>query len=667
MNEPQIALARNLAFVACSAMLAQSSLAAGQAVPENDVIRADVTPVEAVVAAVDLMTDEVEAAVEGTVFARSRPIARATVYAYEVATYALRKVLTDSRGRFLFGSLPAGMYKIIAFKDGFAPTMELLMHRRERDRQYLEIEMQDEPVGDTRQGEDYWSVRSRVPADVLRDIQTLWERSESDLSQDSRIAGVSRFEGEMLADSGQLGLTHGEALVTGAQFDLQGAFGEMLLGFNGSYRLLEPREALGYGPMPDAEQSSMVFSIESPGASKLSLASTKGQLASMHADRVTPVDLEHYQVQWSTRVGHRGRSETLAQYTEEANYHKAGWVDPIDIPGASRTLNLETSYSAALTERTSLQTGARFRQRVGENADYASLTGEPLTDADPFVDETLGVFGVAGSRILPRVMVEYGLYSSVQDGSLSLMPHFGVMLDVGADWQARTSFARRVDQQEPDTLRSFSSSSFSDATTCREAGEACYEVVFSRGDQDDSISIGAVHREYAETLRLYFSPDFFNRLESLFVVQGDEVPGVQFSMVRRIAPKVLAKLESNLAAGGGGIFYATDELPYENEVRYLVTSLDTRFQQTSTGVFVAFHHLEQALNPISDQSSGTINEVEMQRLQLMLTQDLDILADFASKWAVRFNVELSRGATPYTLSADDELRKKLTGGISVSF
>ena len=60
-------------------------------------------------------------------------------------------------------------------------------------------------------------------------------------------------------------------------------------------------------------------------------------------------------------------------------------------------------------------------------------------------------------------------------------------------------------------------------------------------------------------------------------------------------------------------------------------------------------------------------EIEMQRLQLMLTQDLNVLADFASNWAVRFNVELSRGSTPYRLSADDELHKKLTGGFSVSF
>ncbi|MEO1366108.1 MAG: hypothetical protein AAFX50_02940, partial [Acidobacteriota bacterium] len=87
---------------------------------------------------------------------------------------------------------------------------------------------------------------------------------------------------------------------------------------------------------------------------------------------------------------------------------------------------------------------------------------------------------------------------------------------------------------------------------------------------------------------------------------------------------------------------------------------------TSTGVFVAFHHLEQAFDPV-EETKRAPQKVETQRLQLMLTQDLNVLKDLASKWAVRLNMELSRGSTPYTLTADDELYKKLTTGLSVSF
>ncbi len=608
--------------------------------------------------------------IEGRVVGSDRPVAKASVYAYEVASYALKKVRTNGRGQFLFKSLPAGMYKIIAYKQGFVPAISLLLRRKAEDHQYLEIQMRDEQVGDVRQGEDYWSVRSRLPPDVLRDVQRFWRHGEHDLGSGTTLAAVSRIEGEMLAQGGleHLGAGVGEAQVTGAAFELQGMVGAMQLGLNGHYQLLAPETDLGQPSMPNAEAASVAVAVETAGDATLSVTSSSGQMVSLRETGMTPVDLEHYKMRFSSRAGDRGRSDVTAQYTEEANYHQGGWADPIDIPEASRTWQLDGVYTGELTGSTSLEAGLSYRQRIGEGRYLESLTGSGTPGSDPLSDESLGVYGLAGSQILPRVVVEYGLFSSVRDGSLSLMPHGGMVVDLGADWQARTSFARRVETDEPErAYHGFSTAFYSDETACRNVGEACYEVFFSRGDNDDSISVGAVHREYAETLRLYFSPDFFNRLESLFVVKGDQLPELKFSMVRRIAPRVLAKLESNIASGGGGIFYATDERPYENQVRYLVTSLDTRFQQTSTGVFVAFHHLEQELNPATESAGGPAAEVEMQRLQLMLTQDLNVLADFASNWAVRFNVELSRGATPYRLTPDDELYKKLTGGISVSF
>ncbi len=650
MNDLKSVPIRVLALVACA-------LTTGPAVAEPSIA-----------AARDAGTLAADAVIEGQVTGGNRPVAKASVYAYEVASYALEKVRTDGRGRFLFRSLPAGMYKIIAHKQGFVPTIALLLRRKAEEHQYVELQMRDEQVGDVRQGEDYWSIRSRLPPDVLRDLQHFW-RDEHSLESETTLTGVSRIGGEMLAHGGleHLGESMGQAQYTGAEFELQGMVGEMEVGLNGQYQLLAQEKELGRASLPDAEATSLALALETAGDAKLSVTSSSGQMVNVRDGGVMPVDLEHYQVRFSSPAGDRGRSDVTAQYTEEANYHQGGWADPIEIPEASRTWQLNGVYTGELTDRTSLEAGLSYRQRTGEGRYLAGFTRADVPGSDPLSDETLGVYGLAGSQILPRVVVEYGLFSSVRDGSMSLMPHGGMVVDLGAKWQARTSFARRVETDDPtNPFHGFSSAFYRDDTSCRKVGEACYEVFFSRGENEESISVGAVHREYAETLRLYFSPDFFNRLESLFVVKGDQLPELQFSMVRRIAPRILAKLESNIASGGGGIFYATDEVPYENQVRYLVTSLDTRFQQTSTGVFVAFHHLEQQLNPTVD-TTGPTNEVEMQRLQLMLTQDLNVLADFASNWAVRFNVELSRGATPYRLTAGDELHKKLTGGISVSF
>jgi hypothetical protein len=136
------------------------------------------------------------------------------------------------------------------------------------------------------------------------------------------------------------------------------------------------------------------------------------------------------------------------------------------------------------------------------------------------------------------------------------------------------------------------------------------------------------------------------------------------ALSRRLSPKVVTKLESSLASGGGGMFFAPTGQPYENQVQYLITSLDTQFQATSTGVFVAFHHLSQRLEP-TGTSGPTVAEMESERLRLMLSQNLDFLLDLASDWVLQLNMELSRGANPDAL--DDELRHRFLGGIAVKF
>jgi hypothetical protein len=620
-----------------------------------------------------------ETALAGRVLGASGPVAAATVFAYEVATYAMQKVETDRKGRFLFGELPAGMYKIVAYKQGFAPAVEPILRRRPDDGQFVELRMRDEEPGDVRGAEDYWSLRSRVPVDVLRQINApeLFPETATPGTQ-TRLADGAAFAGEVFADGGveQLGELYGEAQLTTAEVDLEGAVGDLEVGLNGRFEQLSGSRADAGAPSPpDGEVRALAVELrDADRDSRLNLATNNSEIAGLPGEGRAPVGFENYQLIWSGQVGGEARSRIAARYTEESNYHQNGQLNPLEIPAASRTLDVEGSYRTRLGENTSLRAGVAYRQLQGELANLPGLAahGEPPTgfalDDGSIADESLSLYGVAGSRIQPKVLVEYGLFSSVREGGWSLMPHGGMVVELGSGWRARAAASKRLEEQEEGLYPGFRSAFYHDRSSCQQAGEACYEVTFTRGDEGASqVLVGAVHREFAETLRLYFSEDFFDRLESLFVVDGDRLQDLQFRMVRRISPRVLAKLESNFASGGGGIFYATDDLvPYENQVRYLVTSLDTQFQNTSTGVFVAFHHLEQNLRP-SDRPSERGSEIEVQRLQLMLTQDLNLLANVASNWAVRLNVELSRGATPYTLTEDDELRKKLTGGISVSF
>lgn len=619
--------------------------------------------------------------VTGQVLGEKQPVSAAQVYAYDLATYALEKVMTDQKGRFLFEQLPAGLYKVIAHKQGFVPAVEMLLRRNPDARQFMELRLTEEESTEDLEDEGYWQTRARIPADVLHQIQQLGLKSATPETA-TRLAGVDTFEARMGAHGGttQLGEGSGNAQLTDATVEVRGTMGPNRMTLDGHFAELTPtdQEALA----PSSEVRSMALSLDRPDQSRISLVASNGDLAEIQNDEALDVEMEHYRLSW-TGPAAGGTSELSVQLIDETNYYNSSFYTDLNLPDASRTLNFQGTYNRHLTANTSLTTGMSYQQRDGFyhlGPDEASLS-----------DQVVGFFGVADSKIQPRVMVEYGVYSTLRDGELSLMPHGGVVVKLGSDWQAKTTVAQRIEDRRDETnatdlgdtfgrfdghdrrngFERFSAASFNDEDTCRQSGETCYEVSFERQEQDESsLSVGAIHREFAETLRLYFSDDFFNRLESVLVVPGDQLPELKFRMVRQISPRILAKLESNIAAGGGGIFYATDERPYENQVRYLVTSLDTRFQSTSTGVFLAFHHLEQALNPMASQNGtaeSNISEMEIQRLQLMLTQDLSALVGIAPNLAVRFNMELSRGATPYGVTDEDELQKKLMGGISLSF
>ncbi|MEP6665668.1 MAG: hypothetical protein ABJA81_04380, partial [Nocardioidaceae bacterium] len=240
------------------------------------------------------------------------------------------------------------------------------------------------------------------------------------------------------------------------------------------------------------------------------------------------------------------------------------------------------------------------------------------------------------------VSIPASAHNTLSDGTLSLTPQGGVVLQLGSNWQLETSAAHRVYRDQP-AVPDFLPTLFAQRDLCEQGSESCYQMNLTRKVGDDSLTLGAVQHKVGDTLRLYFSDDFFDRAESLYLVRGDKLPEMRLGFQHKISPKVTTKLDSSLASGGGGIFTASDGQSYENRVRYLVTSLDTQFLGSSTGVFIAFRKLEQRLDPAGDPAGRTSSETNFERLQLVVNQNLNFLLNLASDWAVQLNMELSRG------------------------
>lgn len=612
-----------------------------------------------------------EGAVTGRVMGDDAPLSAAWVYAYQLADLSFRKVATDDQGRFRFDSLPAGLYKVIAHKPGFLPAVVMLTRATADAYQFLELELADERDQDASSPqEDFWSVRAQIPGDVLRDM-TLAELRDvtltSPLTRLTKLPGTFHAEMQALTGVDEIAApTAGQ--LTGGKVGIEGRLGSLQVGLWGDYRQLQSRTVdRGVNGGTVNQMSALKLELVNGGDTRVDVRSVSNRSALAEGVGNAPVDFEHYRVSVSQALGEKSRSHFAAQYTSQSNFHRSGMLDPMEVPDASRSWRVEGSYTTHLSDRFSLETGLRYREResaYGGDQPLSSLSSSPT-------QERVDLFGRGGFQLQPAVLVEYGLYTTLRDGTLSLTPRGGVVLKLGSTWQASAIASRRLEQPAADELhRDFLPTVYDESDPCEQGEEQCYELVFSRDDgEGDDLSVGAVHREFGDTMRLYFSDDLFNRQESLFLVPGDRVPEVRFAVSRRLGPKVVTRLRSNVASGGGGIFYASDQEPYENRVRYLVTSLDTRFEGTETGVFISFHHLEQELDPSGITSSGGAPaQMETERLQVMLTQDLNILLDLSTDWALQLNMELSKATTSFDhANAGDEFRKRILGGIAIRF
>lgn len=638
--------------------------------------------------------------VGGRVVGESSPLRAAGVYAYQLADSSLHKAVTDQQGQFLFHSLPAGLYKIIAHKPGFTPVVVLLTRNTAQAYQFVELQLAEQEAAGRRQpgdDDDFWAIRARIPSDVLREIEHD-ARGSNGATGDDVLAALlppagldgpggsfarldelpAQFQAEMQAMTGVDQIAGGEGMVSSGRVGLVGQLGQTRVNLNGRFQQLAPGGGAFGGDtaaVADGQTQALTLDLER-GDGRLLVASLNNRLAGGEAG---PIDFEQYRVSWSQPFGEDSRSDFTAQYTEESNFHRQDSADPIDIPAASRTWRVEGSYTTSFGSRGTLQTGLRYRERefgLGGAAQPLQLVPEPQSNLD--------LFGRGGVRLDPAVLLEYGLYTTLSDGSLAVTPQGGLVLQIGRSWQLSGAMSRRVHEERQDDYRvDFLPVLYQESDLCQEGSQSCYQVRLAfQGEgaesEDSAFSIDAVHRTVGETLRLYFSDDFFDRFESLYLVPGDEIPEFRMSLSRKIAPQVLATLASSLASGGGGMFLTRDQVPFENSVQYLVTSLDTQFRGTSTGVFLAFHHLSQELQPVGQLGTpdrpilAASSQTDLERLQLLLTQDLNVLLNLAADWAVQLNMEVSRAAShrdlPGSTGAEDsELRKRFLGGIAVRF
>lgn len=609
-----------------------------------------------------------DAGVGGRVLAAADPVDEATVYVYQVVERTLQKVLTDPSGRFHFSDLPAGLYKLIAHKSGFAPAVVVLTRRAAEESQYVQVDLAAEAK--SAEPASFWELRSEVPSDVLRELDlpiadTLIALAPETDSTASRPA----FLAEVAASStvADLPIAARGQMVAG-QLGLEGRLGSTRVSLDGGYRSLASDATSAVAPTIEGESASLHLRLDSPVAGRFDLATASESLVTIANGGENPIDFQNLTLSYHRDLGEHGSTVLLAQYVDESGLNGGRQVRPANLPLTSKALRLEGSYHRQVSDSSDLRTGLRYRESL---RDYVRRPG---ARSEGVMLRSLDAWAATDWQIDSTFVVQYGVFATAHDGTVSLAPQGGLVVRFRPEWQASIGAARRVALTEEDPLLGeFRPATLASALGCADAEASCYEIQLAHSaDGAETFRLGGSWREFDRTLRLFLRDDFLASGEGLFLVPGDRLPEMHVAFGRAIGDHVNARWTSTYAEGGGGAFVAANRRSYTNEVSYLSTEIDASIRPTSTGVFVAFHRVKQDLRwiPIPGRRGSPVPpSAELQRVELTVSQDLSSFLDLSSDWAVRLGVELLRGGTLFqTLPVDeDELRHRVTTGVAVRF
>ena len=621
---------------------------------------------------------------EGRVVLNQSPVSEARVYAYQLVEKSLHKVLTDGSGKFLFEALPAGIYKLIAHKAGLQPAIQLLQRDAADAPQFVELELSEEAAADLT---DFWSVRSAIPGDVLRDITAPLEiaggagsgspspsPSPSDTPELTNLVlgdgsgGDSRLLAEVSALSGVHDVTpNASARLTGANVGLKGRVGAVKLTMQGDFQSFENELAAqaSSGVGVDGQTHSLSFNVQTPGQGDFDISSSSNKLTMMDDTYTTPVEASQLFFRWNRPVGESGTTSVKASLIEESGLYNRAWIDPLGLPVASRTLRVEGDYARKFESLGDLRAGLRYRESSGAYA--RRLSG---TDSALLATQSLDAFGDGGWQASSKVLVQYGLFTTMTDGSIAITPRGGVVLQMGPLWQTSLTAAHRVVSQDDLVSDDFLPVVLDGTMTCGETESACYQMSVMRSSGVDSqLALGASYRELDETVRMYFNGNFFESSEGIFLVPGDRLPQVHASLRQRLSPGIVTKVSASVAEGGGGVFQSVNRRYYENQVSMISSGIDATFERTSTGVYLTYQLLDQQLAAVGRTSSSLVDPAtDMQRLDLVVSQNLSAVWDLAQDWAVHVGMGLARGASFFHSDVDTEaIQRRVVTGVAVRF
>ncbi len=549
----------------------------------------------------------------GSVNNAARPVTNALVIALNLTDYNARQTYSGGDGSFSLPLLPAGVYKIIALKQGFVPSITTLVSTKSSHR--VTLALKNDKQARAKLNDELWEIRGSLPPDILRDIDTVLA---------PQIAVVRspgpRIRGEMMSLTA---VSDQSPAFAKTAVDVKSRFGAMQLGIRGNLHRIEDLSDDAVFGSPLAESSAMAVEFSSGENDTYRLASTKSWwLYKFPSDAgTTQAGVRAHNFEWE-----HGAARLQVRYLGQQNLYDS-------LSRGSDLFEIGGDTTLIQTARNEVGLSLHVMQ---ENMRDTAI--DPMRTADLRANGSL--------ELVPSFVLHYGLSSRLAIDGTSWTPR------TGAEWRVAgntaliaTAMYKVSDPQRSSALPTIVAGTDESRVLPRYA----YSFgVISGDDESRRISAVATITAIDSPLRVVFEDGFEQFWSGLSIDAGDVRRDLRLSCRQKIGHRVAI----DLSTSAGTATSARGHSPRKN---YITGDLQSIYLPTGTALAISFRGLRQ---PQHD------NEYAARRMNVRMSQPLHLPLDLT----LLLGVEVARAEnSPYLLDANALAERTYIGGLAVNF
>src|SRR5436190_2166775 len=525
----------------------------------------------------------------GSVTNAARPVGNALVIALNLTNLEASQTFTSTDGTFNLPQLPAGIYKIIAIKYGFAPAMAMLVPTKSEHR--IKLRLEADGASKRNVGQEMWEIRGSVPPDILRQIDDVMAPPPQVASARSTY-DMPRLRGEMVSMTGVAAQTAAPAFAQTAVGVQSRISDNWQIGFRGNlHRVEDPTDDRNFGT-PVAESSAMQMELRSSPTDAYRVASTKSWWRFNPSD--LPADQQQADIRTHNLEWEHDDTHVQVRYLGQQNlFNATPGSDLIEIAGNTTLMQ---------TRRSGLGVALRVTQESLRSAGNATFRTADLTANAKF-------------EVVPAFTVNYGMSSRLGMYGTEWAPRSGAEIKLGKNVAfVATGMYKAYNQERPNVLPSVVMGYDDTHLLPRYA----YSFGIVSGDASTSrfSAIGSVSAADAP-LRVIFNDGFEHFWDGLYIETGDVRRDLRLAYRKELGKRVLLDVSST----GGIAAPRVTTLPNREKV-YVTGDVESTYFPTHTTLAVSYRQIHQP------QPVGTGADFRTERVDVRVAQSLHLVLDF---------------------------------------